>query len=95
MDRLAQRYADPSFLLDGYIGTGRFCEFIRCFGEQRKDDELWEYYLHKVFDKSFSDFRDDLAATQNNQNMTDSKIEATVKKSMDILGSFTPEKEGV
>jgi len=93
MDLLFKRYADPFTLLTGYIQTSRFCEFINTFCEQKIEDDRWEYFLHKVWDKSFSEFCDALQVTQDQQEMSEDSIEATVKKSMNILGNFNPEKE--
>lgn len=92
MDLLAVRYADPSFLLDGYIQTGRLCQFIREVMKLKADSDRWEYYLHKVFDKSFEDFCEDLDVTEMNMNQTTQSMEATVNRSMDILKGFTPDE---
>lgn len=92
MDRLFSRYADPFPLLNGYIQTGRFCEFIGAFCERRNEDDRWEYYLHKVWDKSYRDF---CASMETPEPMSESEIEATVKDSMSILKNFNPQrKEG-
>lgn len=93
MDLLFKRYADPFTLLTGYIQTSRFCEFITTFCEQKVDDDRWEYFLHKVWDKSFTEFIEALQVTQDQQQMSDDDIEATVRKSMDILGNFNPDQE--
>ena len=93
MDLLFKRYADPFTLLSAYIQTSRFCEFIRVFNDQVKEDFRWEIYLHKVWDKSYSEFCDALQVSQDLQEMSDEDMEATVKKSMDILGNFNPHKE--
>ena len=93
MDLLFKRYADPFSLLSGYIQTSRFCEFIETFCEQKIEDDRWEYFLHKVWDKSYSEFREALQVTQDLQGMSDEDMEATVKKSMDILGNFNPYTE--
>jgi hypothetical protein len=93
MDLLFKRYADPFSLLNGYIQTSRFCEFINDFCERKIEDERWEYFLHKVWDKSFTEFCEALQVTQDQQCMSDEDMEATVKKSMDILGNFNPVKE--
>lgn len=92
MDLLFKRYANPFSLLDGYIQTSRFCEFIENFCEQKVEDDRWEFYLHRVWDKSYTDFKDALLTTQGAQSMSDADVEATVKQSMDILGNFNPEK---
>lgn len=93
MDLLFKRYADPFSLVDGYIRTARFCEFITVFCEQKTEDDRWEYFLHKVWDKSYTDFRNTLQASQDAQRLSEVDIEATVKKSMDILGNFIPDQE--
>ena len=93
MDLLFKRYADPFSLLTGYIQTSRFCEFINTFCGQKIEDDRWEYFLHTVWDKSFSEFCDALQMSQDLQEMSEDDIEATVKKSMNILGNFNPEKE--
>ena len=92
MDLLFKRYADPFSLLDGYIQTSRFCEFIVNFWKQKTEDELWDFYMHKVWDKSFNEFRESMQTTQDLQQMSDGEIEATVEKSMNILGNFNPDQ---
>jgi hypothetical protein len=93
MDHLAKRYGDPCFLLDGYIQTGRFCVFVEGFLEQQQEDETWEFFLHRVWDKSYNEFRDELKTTQSLKTMSERTMEATVKKSMDILENFQPDQE--
>lgn len=93
MDLLFKRYADPFSLLNGYIQTSRFCEFIQEFIKQKTQDDRWEYYLHKVWGQSFDEFCETLQTSQEQRAMSDAEIETTVKKSMDILGNFNPVKE--
>lgn len=93
MDLLFKRYADPFTLMTGYIQTSRMCEFIDTFVKQKKEDDLWEYFIHKVWDKSYSEFCGALQTSQELRSMSDEDIETTVKKSMNILGNFNPEKE--
>ena len=93
MDLLFKRYADPFSLLNGYIQTARFCEFIPAFLERKMEDDRWEVYLHKVWDKSYYEFCESLQVTQDLQAMSEEDMEATVKKSMDILGNFNPYQE--
>ena len=49
--------------------------------------------MHKVWGKTYSDFCDALQTSQNEQSMSKDDIEATIKKSMAILGNFHPEQE--
>lgn len=92
MDLLFKRYADPFSLLNGYIQTSRFCEFFNAFIEQKAEDDRWEFFLHKVWDKTYPEFCKALQTSQDLQGMSDNDIETTVKKSMDILGNFKPEQ---
>ena len=90
MDRLFVRYADPFSLLNGYIRTARFCDFIHTFSEQKLEDDRWEVYLHKVFDKSYTEFCESLQSIDNVEAMSEDDMETTVRKSMDILNNFNP-----
>ena len=93
MDLLFKRYADPFSLMDGYIQTARFRDFLHNVIKQQEEDDRWDYFIHKVWDKSYKDFCDSLQTAQNLQRMSEDDIEATVRKSMDILGNFNPEQE--
>lgn len=93
MDLLFKRYADPFSLLTGYIQTCRMCEFIHALLEQKVEDDRWEFFLHKVWDKSYPEFCESLRTSQDLQRMSDDDIETTIKKSMNILGNFNPEQE--
>ena len=93
MDLLFKRYADPFSLVDGYIQTGRFCEFIAAFYSHQNESDRWEFFLHKVWDKSYTDFCESLRVSQDLQSMSGTTIEATIQKSMDILGNFHPDQE--
>ena len=60
MDLLFSRYASPFLLLDQMILTDRFSAFVsellRIRNEEKDEQTLWEFFLHKVFDKSFYEF---------------------------------------
>jgi hypothetical protein len=94
MGLLFEKYAGPFPLLDGFIQTGRLCEFIASFAEQAQEKNRWEYYLHKVWDKSYSDFCDGLQQTQELQTLSNTTLETTLHQSMHILGQFRPDAEG-
>lgn len=95
MDLLFKRYADPFSLLNGMIQTGRFCEFIRAFFEkvqnEREEQTSWEYFLHKVWEGSFTEFKESMDNDKKNQELSELDMETTVKNSMDILKNFKPE----
>lgn len=69
------------------------CAFIDTFCEQKKEEDRWEFFLHKIWDKSYKDYCESLNTTQEIQGMSENEIEATVKKSIGILGNFNPTME--
>lgn len=87
-------------LLNQMIKTGRLYEFIGKVISIRNDEQeekvMWEYWLHRDFERSYSEFA---AATNGNSSAqveteTTSKTELTeiVKQSMEIA-SFVPQEE--
>lgn len=105
MDRLFQRYADPFLFMGGMIHAGRFDEFVSNFiqtmnretEQQNKDKEMqfhWECWLHRVFDRDFKDYMEEIDNDKKNQSMSERTIETTIQQSMNILNNFNPEKRG-
>ena len=94
MDLLFKRYASPFILLDNLILIGSSSSFIddliNFINEETEEQTRWEFFLHKVFDKSWKEFCDEVS-----QPIDDKEIDlgATVKKSKDMLNNFTPESE--
>ena len=80
-------------LLDKVIQSGRLTEFVREFIQIRNDELIdqtrWEYWLHRVFDMSFSDFIDQSTAT-GSEEISDAKLARTVDESLRITNSFCP-----
>lgn len=80
-------------LLDKMIQSGRLTEFVREFIQIRNDELIdqtrWEYWLHRVFDMSFSDFIDQSTAT-GSEEISDAKLARTVDESLRITNSFCP-----
>lgn len=98
MDLLFKRYANPFPFMDGMIQTGRFREFVGEFlktvGKEREDQLDWEFFLHKVWEGSFRDFKDGIETDKRNRAMSEQAMETTIKDSMNILKNFNPEKGG-
>ena len=88
MDLLFKRYASPYFLIDQMISVGKFSEFIVEVFNMISDDEQWEFFLHKVMNQSFADFKNSLLSTAN--NCTKDNIETTINESYMILSRFEP-----
>ena len=98
MDLLFKRYASPFLFVDGMIQTGRFCDFvddfIKTINQEKEDQNDWEFFLHKVWEGSFKDFKEEIENNKQNQNMSKRTVETTVNHSMNILNSFNPEEGG-
>lgn len=99
MDALFQRYGGHPFpFMDGMILTGRFEEFVdsvvNTLNREKEEQANWEFFLHKVFDKSFDEFIEEQKINKENQNLSAMAIETTIKYSMNILNNFNPEKGG-
>lgn len=96
MDRLFSKYACPFPFIDGMIRTGRFESFVDDFMRQRAEEEneqrTWEFFLHRVFEGSFEDFKQQIADDEANRNMTANEIETAIKHSENILNNFIPER---
>ena len=52
---------------------------------------MWDLYLHRVFDKSYAEFREEQNTIQDNQNMSATQIETTLLHTNNILNNFNPE----
>lgn len=91
MDQLFRRYADPFSFLDVLISNSRFSDFIVEFINSENEKKAWEYYLHKVFDKSFDEFKSSISSVQN-EKVPEADLETTIKDSKNILKNFNPHK---
>lgn len=89
MDLLFKRYASPFLLLDCYIRQGRLSEFVCEILELHNNDEIWNIWLHKVHDKSFNEFKEEIDASIQ-QEMTKEQIETTINDSKNIILNFNP-----
>lgn len=98
MDLLFTRYADPFLFMDQMLLTGRFTEFVieiqKITAKEKDDQTTWEFFLAKIHDKSFNDFKKDLLASVNAEKVAEADLETTVKESWEIVGGFNPEQEG-
>jgi len=92
MDLLFKRYASPFSFIDSLIFNGRFSEGVSEIYGFLNEDKEWEFFLHKVFDKSFEEFKETVLAQP--QKMTSDDFEATVNNSKSMLRGFNPNKSG-
>ena len=86
---LYQRYGKPLELLQQMMEAGQLCEFIDEFiqirNEELQDKSMWEYFLHKVYDKSFEEFRQQVKEPAAPEAMGKDRMVEIVKDSLDIL----------
>ena len=88
MDLLFKRYASPFVLLDNLIITNSLNNFVNDFFDFVREDNEWEFFLHKVYDKSWSEFSDSIKQSDNQEPID---LGATLMKSKNMLNNFTPE----
>ena len=82
-------------LLDRMISTGRLeefvDEFVSIYNEEQEDKTLWEVWLHRIFDKSFAEFKSSLTQPEK-AAPTPEELRSIAKDSMNILAGFAPMK---
>lgn len=92
MDLLYHRYSNPLSLLDSLIENEMFSDHIDTLNEKAIFDFEFDVWLHKVEDKSFNAWREELHfdTKARSMKMDKNELKATVLKSSDILNSFEP-----
>ena len=92
MDLLFHRYASPYFLIDQMISVDGFCGFVTELYDRTEDERLWEFFLHKVRDQSFEEFKGALnKQPKETFEFSKTQIETTVNNSFDIMQGFIPD----
>ena len=87
MDLLFKRYASPFVLLDNLIITNSLNNFVNDFFDFVREDNEWEFFLHKIYGKSWSEFSDSIKQSDNQEPIG---LGATLTKSKNMLENFTP-----
>lgn len=99
MDLLFKRYASPYSFIQGMIDTGRFEEFVTNFvltvNKETSDKTEWEFFLHKVFDKSYNEWQEEVKTINKNQHISAVDVETIIKHTNDIINQFNSQNEGV
>ena len=88
MDLVFHRYASPFLLLNQVIDAGNLSEFVTMLWNVTEEEQQWQYFLAKVFDKSFEDFKE---SVKPQQPISKKELETTVKESLELMNSFIPE----
>ena len=79
-----QRYSSPIIFLDNLILTQQLSKFISEIGRIKFEEELQEYFLFKVWDKTYTDFKDEVMADVMNQK-GNVPVKAILEDSLGIL----------
>lgn len=87
MDLVFHRYASPFLLLDQVVGNDELSEFVSMLWDVTDEEREWQYFLAKVFDKSFEDFKQ---AIKPQPPISRRELETTIKESRDMMNAFVP-----
>lgn len=93
---LFHRYANPLILIDRMIQSNRLDAFVKGFveihNEELEDRTQWEFYLHKVFDMTWTDFINTVknGKKETQGALSQEELESTVADSLNIINGFCP-----
>ena len=90
---LFKRYACPFPMLDEMISTYRFLDFIsyliKTVNRENKEKVQWDFFLHKVCDKSYGEFVEGLGLEIHESHpkteVESSNLETTIKETIKIF----------
>ena len=88
MDLVFHRYASPFLLLDQVVNNDELSEFVNMIWDVTEEEREWEYFLAKVFDKSFEDFKQ---SVKPQPHISKKELETTVNESWNMMNTFIPE----
>ena len=85
-------------LLDNMAITGQLSRFvseiIKMVNEEMEEKTLWEFWLHKDWERSWVDFRKSLNDKQYHAAPTQQETLDILNESMNIMASFRPDGGG-
>lgn len=85
---LLTQYANPYFFIDELILNCDFFEWVCSFIKQTNERRLYDVWLHKIHDRSFTEYKQ--WVYDHTQETTAEQLETTVNESMQILNKFNP-----
>lgn len=82
-------------IMQHMLDAGRFREFIHevlgLYVEEENEKTAWEVWLHRIFDKSYTEFKKSLGMIkQTKAAPTKDEAAKIVQQSFDMLNSFKP-----
>lgn len=93
MDLIFTRYSNPFDFLDVLIANGGLSQGVTEIWKFKNEDDEWQFFLHKVFDKTFDEFKGSIKANEP-QKLTPKELETTVNTSQKMLQGFNPNESG-
>nr|DAS64232.1 MAG TPA: hypothetical protein [Caudoviricetes sp.] len=79
--------------MDGMIRAGKLCEFVeglvKRYNDEQREKVIWEIWLHRVFDKSFPEFVEELEKGKE-KPVSNEQVLEIVENSKTILGTVIP-----
>ena len=91
MDLWFSKYASPFKFLDLMIENQRLSPYVDALIDIENEKKQWEFFLYKVFDKTYDDFKNTLNVKPK-QTFSKRAIVDTIKKSHTVLSEFNPYK---
>lgn len=96
MDLVFKRYSSP-FFLDYVMENNELDQFVDMLITKVDEEKLWEVYLASIYvnQKSFDDWKKEIRKESIDvPRMSKREIDATIKKSQEILSGFKPPQKG-
>lgn len=79
--------------MDGMIRAGKLCDFVEELVKRHNDEQrekvIWEVWLHRVFDKSYPEFVEELEKGKE-KPVSNEQVLEIVEDSKEILGMVVP-----
>lgn len=95
MDLVFKRYSSPFLLLDNIIENGKFLEFVLELIDTYNEEQIYDLWLHKCYDKSYQEFKKSIIDDGGKSNvqaaeMDDEQITSIINDSYEMLNNFKP-----
>lgn len=88
-DLLYKRYSNPMDLMQNMLKAGKLADFVNdvvnISNKEIEEQTMWDYYLHRVFDMSWDDFRNKTASKPEARTISEERKVEIVKRSLEIL----------
>ena len=73
------------------IRAKRLCEFVRALTGRMNEEKVYDVWLHKVTEKTYSQFKRELGMSEEPVIMAHEDVEDIVSRAKKTLGRIKPE----